>query len=176
MTQILNLNTALYRYWQRDQNTHDHSFHRDIVSGSPKERLTHAALHFNKYLGRFGREGTAPSDNARKTVTDMALIALGAANVRDVHLMTATPPSFEPLGHNSVLNNLCDCTGRYADYLEKLEHMERDAPDLDTAIVDIFTWILAAAHFYNIDLDTAIEARRAEIRDSRKFLGVRAIA
>ncbi|PZP40575.1 MAG: hypothetical protein DI585_00465 [Pseudomonas fluorescens] len=175
-SKTIRVNTELLIYWQKEQNVHDAGYHKDVANRMTFGRLAHDSFHFGKYIGRFCKEGTAPSDTARKTVTDAALIALGAANALNINLADEIGKTIPALTQDSVITVLGAANGDLNNYLDKYEHMEKDLPDVHLAVVAIVRWVLAAAHLYDVNLSKAMEERRGQIRDSRTLLGARAIA
>lgn len=176
MSTAIAINTALFLHWQKDQEVHDHGFHKDISQLAAQERINHMALHFGKYAGRIARYGPDDLDNGQKTVIDAALIALSAANALLMNLQLQAHKTIVSLAKSDILVKLVEPVGRLQDAIEKMDHLDQTGPQMQVAVLDIFHWVIAAADYYQVDLDAAITARRAQIRASRHHIGVRAIA
>ena len=149
--------------WQKDQYEHDMRNHFDILSLHKEDRLKHYAMHFAKYAGRLAR-GSREEKPVERTFVDALLVCLSAANTLHQKLTYS-----ENKSSDSIVIRLTDAVGRFNDAAEKIDHLE---PFIDIARKgnqDILDTLLDYAVDEAVDVDGALEGRRAELRE-RQFL------
>ena len=152
---------------QREQHAHDMRNHFDIVSLHKTERLKHYGLHFAKYVGRLARE-TAESKPVERTLVDTLLVALSTANTLHQDLSKEQFNLENRAMQLDPLRTFADAAGRFADACEKIDHLEEFLPLARTANRDVVSWTVSAAAHRDLDLRSAIQARRKELA-SRHF-------
>jgi len=176
---------------QRGQFEHDERFHREIARLSIHARLNHMALHFCKYTGQFAKLVASKDDELRsRTIVDSFIICLCAANALNVDLSTVAKfentdvhscgfwlaerlyPSVK-LDDNWLLGAYAIEAGKMARACEKVDHLEsfpfRDM--LTEAVAKLCQISLIAATINRIDIVSAVENRRKEIRLRNTFVG-----
>jgi len=179
---------------QREQFNHDERFHRDIARLNVDARLKHMALHFSKYTGQFASVLHAPENTPLrlKTITDSFIISLcsantlnfnlsehvaphpgGAATLRDLglHLAHQLYPAAK-LDDVWLMSAHAIHAAKMAAACEKIDHLEafpfRD--ELQKAVLRLCQITLIAAHTNNLDLLSAVQERRREIRARSSFI------
>src|SRR5712675_781729 len=108
---------------QREQHTHDKRNHCDILNLPKNDRLKHYGLHFAKYVGRLARGSDEPK-SVDRTMTDIVLVALSAANTLHQELGAAVFPLEAHRSQVDPIYTFADATGRFADACEKIDHIE----------------------------------------------------
>jgi hypothetical protein len=179
---------------QREQFNHDERFHRDIARLNVDARLKHMALHFSKYTGQFASVLHVPENTPLrlKTITDSFIISLCSANTLNFNLSEHVAPH---LGGAATLRDLglhlahqlypaaklddvwlmsahAIHAAKMAAACEKIDHLEafpfRD--ELQKAVLRLCQITLIAAHTNNLDLLSAVQERRREIRARSSFI------
>ncbi|WP_296097881.1 hypothetical protein [uncultured Agrobacterium sp.] len=148
---------------QKAQFRHDQGNHSDIICLPKSDRLKHYGLHFAKYVGRFARGGTE-TKSADRTLVDMALVCLSAANALHQSIqedMVNFPQN--PFDQLDPLRSLADAAGRFADACEKIDHLEDFLSIARPANLDVLNWTLRTATERGLDLNVAIAERRREL-------------
>lgn len=173
---------------QRGQFEHDELFHREIARLDVAARLKHMALHFCKYTGQFAATLQSPDNAALKlrTITDSFIISLCSANALNLNLSERVAPQ---LGANYTLRDLGSYlasqlypatplddawllathaiyAARMARACEKIDHLEAFPfrEELQEAVLSLCRLTLIAASANNIDLNSAVHARRQQIQ------------
>jgi hypothetical protein len=180
---------------QREQFEHDERFHREIARLNIETRLKHMALHFCKYTGQFA---TVPHNSETaalrfRTITDSFIISLcsanalnfslaehiapqmggGAATLRDLglHLARLLYPA-ATLDDSWLLTAHAIHAARMARACEKIDHLEafpfRD--EIQNAVVRLCQVAIIAAYANSLDLASAVQERRKEIRCRNPFI------
>jgi len=143
---------------QQVQYEHDLRNHFDILSLSRLDRLKHYGLHFAKYAGRFAR-GSQETKSRTDTLIDAFLVALSAANA----LNQALPEIEGRVGDDPSDLAFTDYAGRFADACEKIDHLEEFRSIALDANEAIIRWIVASATSQNLNLDSLLKERRAQL-------------
>jgi hypothetical protein len=178
----------------REQFEHDERFHREIVRLNLVARLKHMALHFCKYTGQFAAILHRPDDVSLRirTITDSFIISLCSANALNFNLSEHIAPN---IGVAVTLRNLgiylahqlypttkldsewlltahATNSAKMAAACEKIDHLEafafRDA--LQEAVLRLCQIAIISASAYDIDLVSAVRARRKEIQKRNLFI------
>jgi hypothetical protein len=152
---------------QRQQYKHDLRNHFDILSLHKTARLIHYGLHFSKYVGRLAR-GATETISVERTIIDTFLVSLSAANTLHQDLSKTTSTIGVTRRNVDALLEFADAAGRFADACEKIDHLEDFLSIARDANRDIIRWVLTTAEDRNLDLESAIKMRRAELA-SRQF-------
>jgi hypothetical protein len=154
---------------QREQHSHDMRNHFDIISLHKTDRLKHYGLHFAKYVGRLARESEEVKP-VERTLVDTLLVSLSAANTLHQDLSKEGDLGSIFTDQGDPLRMFADAAGRFADACEKIDHMEEFVPLARRANSDILKWIVRSATQRQFDLDSAVSARRAELRARQFFI------
>lgn len=183
--------TKSIRELQKKQKEHDRGYHEDIQSMPYMDRTNHFVLHFSKYVGRLSREypGDLKEEQLKKTLADSFIVCLATANTLEVDLQeelneTTGGEDAQTLAewgalldpHDTLdediqgwlLRELADPTGRMANALESLDHME-PVPYRETieeSLVEIVVQLLLAGTQVDPDLGRLVEDRWQEIEDN----------
>jgi hypothetical protein len=152
---------------QSEQHKHDLRNHFDIISLHKTDRLKHYGLHFAKYVGRLARE-SAETKPVERTLVDTLLVSLSAANTLHQDLGKENFVVSGPSDQVDPWRSFADASGRFADACEKIDHMEEFVPMARKANADIVSWLVETAQTRNLDLQTAVRARREELA-ARQF-------
>jgi len=152
---------------QSEQHKHDLRNHFDIISLHKTDRLKHYGLHFAKYVGRLARE-SAEAKPVERTLVDTLLVSLSAANTLHQDLAKEKIAISGPSDQVDPWRSFADASGRFADACEKIDHMEEFVPMARKANADILSWLVETAQTRNLDLQTAVRARREELA-TRQF-------
>jgi hypothetical protein len=152
---------------QCEQHSHDMRNHFDIISLHKTDRLKHYGLHFAKYVGRLARE-SAEMKPVERTLVDTLLVSLSAANTLHQDLSKENCLISRASDQVDPWRSFADAAGRFADACEKIDHMEEFVPLARQANVDIMNWIVNTAFERDLDLQSAVSARRAELA-ARQF-------
>lgn len=155
--------------WQKDQFRHDQRNHSDIACLHKTDRLKHYGLHFAKYVGRLAR-GTADPISVERTIVDTALVCLSAANSLHQKLDFPNDNQLHRNLENDDLKPLADAAGRFADACEKIDHMEEFVEMARASNQDILNWVISATNSNNLDLYSAMKARRRELAERQFYI------
>jgi len=154
---------------QKLQFSHDSTYHQDIHCLCRNDRLKHYALHFAKYCGRLERDNNPES--VKKTLADYTLIALSAANTLGDNLSKVEiNASSTPLSVGDVKPILVDEVGRFCDACEKIDHAEEFLTLAKPANRRILQTLSALSLGLQVNLDSLVSARRAELRDRAFYI------
>jgi hypothetical protein len=155
---------------QCEQFRHDKRNHCDILCLPKPDRLKHYGLHYAKYVGCLAR-GTAERKAHDQTVVDAILIALSAANTLHQDLSTMDlKPKLCSSNEVDPLRVFAEAVGRFADACEKLDHLEDSYAMACDANIDVLSWLFVTAFERDLDINSAITARRKELANQRKPL------
>jgi hypothetical protein len=178
---------------QREQFEHDERFHREITRLSVHARLNHMALHFCKYTGQLAAVCVSGDAALRlRTLTDSFIIALSSANILSMNLSEHIAPNlgYAATPHDIGLHlaGLIQQTAKIDDHwllvthavnagkmaraCEKVDHLEAFPfrEELREAVLKLCQTALAGASANNIDLFSAVQERRKEIRARSPFV------
>jgi hypothetical protein len=154
---------------QSQQHAHDMRNHFDILALHKNDRLKHYGLHFAKYVGRLSRQDRGEPKTIDRTIIDIFIVGLSAANTLHQELRkTNISSDTVPLDR---FRGFADAAGRFADACEKIDHMEDFLPIARTANLDILSWVLAMAMDHKVDLIEAVAARRRELAERQFYIG-----
>ena len=183
-------------FWAGEQFAHDERFHREIVHLSTETRLKHMALHFCKYTGQFATV-LQNSDTAAlrfRTITDSFIISLCSANALNFNLSEHIAPQIEgaatlrdlglhlarqlypaaTLDDSWLLTAHAIHAARMARACEKIDHLEafpfRD--EIQNAALRLCQIAIIAAYANSLDLASAVQDRRKEIRLRNPFISL----
>ena len=178
---------------QKRQKEHDRDHHRDIYTLPYPDRMNHYVLHFSKYVGRLSQDYAEEEQLAaqlEKTLADSFIVAIAGANTLNIDLQNQLEEMFG-LDANSVeewadllnqseedmdpdelkrwwLKRMAGPTGRMANALESLDHMEpiNGRQILEDDIIEIIADLLIVASCLELDLIEVLEARWSEIEEN----------
>lgn len=155
---------------QQAQFRHDQRNHSDIICLPKTDRLKHYGLHFAKYVGRLARGNSEPK-SADRTLVDMTLVCLSAANALNQHIQVDIDSRMaERYDQVDPLRSLADATGRFADACEKIDHMEDFLSIARLANLDVLSWAVSSASERGLDLNQAIAQRRMELVERQFYI------
>jgi hypothetical protein len=179
---------------QREQFAHDERFHREIARLNTEARLKHMALHFCKYTGQFATALHNPDTAALRfrTITDSFIISLcsantlnfdlskhiapqlgGAATLRDLglHLASQLYPA-AILDDSWLLTAHAIHAAKMARACEKIDHLEAFPfrEEIQQAVLRLCQIAIIAAHANSLDLASAVQERRKEVRCRNPFI------
>ena len=142
---------------QREQFSHDTRNHSDIWCLHKADRLKHYGLHFAKYCGRIAR-GAECEMPIERTLTDMTLVSLSAANTLHQDLSKIEIPDMKFDVQLDPLRPLADAAGRFADACEKIDHLEEFTSIACRANLDVFAWAIfeSKERQFNLISDTYV--------------------
>lgn len=153
--------------------------------------MNHYVHHFSKYVGRLSKTYSEPEKQQQieKTLADSIIVALAAANTLNLDLRdeleeehdidsTGAIAIAEELNQgngpekregvqNWLFEQLATPTGRMADAMESLDHMEpmNTRQILEEETANIFTILLTASNEIEIDLISLLDNRWHEIEE-----------
>jgi hypothetical protein len=163
------LSAGLLGAMQRDQYSHDMRNHFDILSLHKCDRLKHYGLHFCKYAGRMAR-GAQESKPHHRTIVDIALVMLSAANTLHQDLSRLDEGGTSGLKPNDAFLRYVDAAGRFADACEKIDHLEEFTATARSANADIAIWLLGEVEAAGVDLEGKLGIRRSELAQRHFYL------
>lgn len=177
---------------QKRQQEHDKDYHRDIFTLPYPGRMNHYVHHFSKYVGRLSRD--YPDEETRtkqleKTVADSFIVGLAAANTLNLDLQEVLSREFglngddvatmameldkeegkmdfEELQH-WLFKEVSTPTGRMADAMESLDHMEpMDTREiLEDGTIELVSTLLVASEHLGADIEKLVTDRWSEIEE-----------
>jgi hypothetical protein len=160
---------------QAKQDVHDSIYHRDVYLLVRPRRICHLVLHFSKYCGRLATNVRNNQTPSGRTLADIFIICLSAANVIGFPLSEVATDATSNLGQGTAGRNLCGLlleatvdTARAAKACEALDHMEffDYATVLKAAVSGLARTTIQLAHLYALDLRASIQHRWDEIERS----------
>jgi hypothetical protein len=179
----MQMNTTPLSALQREQQLHDERAHSDILHLPLERRITHMALHFAKYSGKFIELQGFDKPTFERLIVDTAIICLSSANALGIRLdqriqggsadnldlVVASNRNSVPLSVAALPTwlgtRMAVSNSKIAKACEAFDHRE-DYPYeqvLCTGVVSIFEVCLASAGAISLDLSKAIRDRWAGI-------------
>jgi len=170
---------------QRQQFSHDESFHREIARLPVARRLTHMALHISKYFSRAVRNEVEarPNPNPRNWI-DTFIICTSIANILNVRLADYWEVD-EDLpearlrrwlttkleGRGPLLGEFAELNDILCSACEKLDHLEDHAYRLKIAAGACRLAMMAADRVYvqHNELFNPVTARLLETKRKNMF-------
>jgi hypothetical protein len=172
---------------QVEQFKHDELYHREIARLTVKERLTHMALHFAKYVGYLSHIDS--DDRLNRVIVDTFIIALSSANTLNFKVAERLPvnaadfSSLRELGSalensgtsgrdsTSMLRALARPVGHMAKACEAMDHIEAFPfrEEISAAVVEIFSFALVAASQSEIDIVNETRSRLRKVKEKSIF-------
>lgn len=177
--------TPELRELQDRQWEHDRDYHHDIHSMEKLSRLNHYVHHFSKYVGRLAQEHDEDRQEEvlKKTIADAAIVSLATANTMEIDFQGELEETFgvsqetvtdwTDLVDNTgksmdvsevrewLFTRLAIPTGKLADGLESLDHMESInlSEIFDENLVEILSFLMVASNQLEEGLPSLIEDR-----------------
>lgn len=177
---------------QLNQLRHDESFHKEIVRLPVHQRISHMALHFAKYSGQLASEFITPSfseEQRSKLIIDCFAIAVSSANILNVRisdrLLSDDMPDIDNLPELAkayadelvtsdkywLLLQSTSLSGKIAKACESLDHLEPYdyREKFLNGVMGLIKVYLAAAHTFEIDIETALVERLHTVKKKSIF-------